>query len=374
MIPYGRQSVDASDVEAVIEVLRSAWLTTGPGVESFERAIAATAGTEHAIAVSSGTAALHCAMHALRVGPGDEVIVPALTFVATANAAVFQGAAPVFADVEPDTLTVDVSSIEARITPRTKAIVGVDYAGQPCDWAALEALGRKHGIPLLADGCHALGASYMARPVGSLAALTTFSFHPVKHVTTGEGGAITTNDPALAKSLRLFRAHGIATDHRVREERGTFDYEMVELGYNYRISDFQCALGSSQLQRLSAFVERRQAIAQRYREAFSSLPSLELLRDRAEARNAYHLFVVKVPAGIERAEVHRKLRAAGIGSNVHYRPVHLHRFYRERFHTEPGMCPVAEHAWTRILSLPMFPALTDADVDTVVDAVREALR
>jgi perosamine synthetase len=374
VIPYGRQSVDDDDVQAVVEVLRGSWLTTGPNVERFEREVAAVAGVKHAVAVSSGTAALHCAMHALGVGPGDEVIVPAITFVATANAAVFEGATPVFADVEPDTLTIDPRSVEARITPRTKAIVGVDYAGQPCDWSALRSIATRHGLPLVADGCHALGAEYMGSSVGSLAAMTTFSFHPVKHVTTGEGGAITTDDDALARKLRLFRAHGIASDHRMREQKGTFLYEMQELGYNYRICDIQCALGVSQMKKLRGWVERRRAIAARYRERLPALDGVEVLRDRDDAKNAYHLFVVKVPEGVDRAEVHRRLRDHGIAANVHYMPVHLHPFYRDRFGTAEGLCPVAEREWQRILSLPMFPAMSDADVDTVVTALAASLR
>jgi perosamine synthetase len=374
VIPYGRQLIDDDDVRAVVDVLRGAWLTTGPNVELFERAVAEAVGAKHAVAVSSGTAALHCAMHALGVGAGDEVIVPAITFVATANAAVFEGATPVFADIEPDTLTVDPRSVEARITPRTKAIVGVDYAGQPCDWDALAAIAARHGLPLVADGCHALGAEYKGRFVGSLAAMTTFSFHPVKHVTTGEGGAITTDDDALARRLRLFRAHGIASDHRTREQKGTFLYEMQELGYNYRICDIQCALGLSQMKKLRGWVDRRRSIAALYRERVTALPGVEALRDRSEAKNAYHLFVVKVPAGVDRAAVHRRLRELGVAANVHYMPVHLHPFYREHYGTGEGLCPVAEREWERILSIPMFPGMHDEDVDTVVTALAAALR
>ena len=373
MIPYGRQSVDEDDVRAVVEVLRGAWLTTGPNVELFERSVAAAAGARHAIAVSNGTAALHCIMHALGVGSGDEVIVPAITFVATANAAVFEGATPIFADVDADTLTIDPRSVEARITPRTKAIVGVDYAGHPCDWDALRAVASKHGLPLIADGCHALGASSKGAPVGAIAAMTAFSFHPVKHVTTGEGGAVVTDDDALAQKLRLFRAHGIATDHRTRELKGTFLYEMIGLGYNYRICDIQCALGASQMKKLEGWVERRRAIAARYRSTLPAIAGLEVLRDRDDSKNAYHLFVVKVPAGIDRAAVHRRLRELGIAANVHYMPVHLHPFYRERFGTGEGLCPTAEREWERILSIPMYPAMTDGDVDAVVAALKTAI-
>ncbi len=373
MIPYGRQSVDEDDVRAVVEVLRGAWLTTGPNVELFERSVAAAAGARHAIAVSNGTAALHCIMHALGVGSGDEVIGPAITFVATANAAVFEGATPIFADVDADTLTIDPRSVEARITPRTKAIVGVDYAGHPCDWDALRAVASKHGLPLIADGCHALGASSKGAPVGAIAAMTAFSFHPVKHVTTGEGGAVVTDDDALAQKLRLFRAHGIATDHRTRELKGTFLYEMIGLGYNYRICDIQCALGASQMKKLEGWVERRRAIAARYRSTLPAIAGLEVLRDRDDSKNAYHLFVVKVPAGIDRAAVHRRLRELGIAANVHYMPVHLHPFYRERFGTGEGLCPTAEREWERILSIPMYPAMTDGDVDAVVAALKTAI-
>jgi perosamine synthetase len=372
LLPYGRQWVDDDDVAAVVEALRSDWLTTGPRVAAFERAVADVAGAREAVAVSSGTAALHAATYALGVGPGDEVLVPALTFAASANCVVYQGATPVFVDVDPETLLLDPDRAAEKITPRTRAIIAVDYAGQPCDYDALQALADRHGLPLVADACHALGATYRDRPAGSLATLSAFSFHPVKPVTTGEGGVVTTDDPELARRLRLFRNHGISTDHRQREQAGSFAYEMIDLGYNYRLSDIQCALGLSQLRKLPEWLVRRQSIAHRYDVVFHSLPGVEPLAVRPEVRHAYHLYVLRLQPGhwgADRGRVYRALRAEGIGVNVHYVPVYLHPYYRRRFGTGPGLCPVAEAAYEHILSLPIFPRMSDADVDDVIRAV-----
>ncbi|OGQ00120.1 MAG: UDP-4-amino-4,6-dideoxy-N-acetyl-beta-L-altrosamine transaminase [Deltaproteobacteria bacterium RBG_19FT_COMBO_60_16] len=373
MIPYGKQSIGDEDIRAVLDVLRSDWLTTGPKVAEFEELFAREVGTAHAVAVSSGTAALHAAAYALDVGPGDEVIVPSMTFAATANCAVFQGGTPVFADVDPDTLLLDPASAEARVTRRTRAIIAVDYAGQPCDYDALRALAERNGLALADDACHALGGRYKGRPVGSLADLSTFSLHPVKHITSGEGGMVTTDDPDLAKRMRLFRNHGITTDHRQREASGSWFYEMVDLGYNYRLTDFQCALGASQLGKLPVWVLRRREIAARYDAAFADAPGIRPLAVRPDAYHAYHLYVIRLEArepGKDRAAIFRSLREAGIGVNVHYIPVHLHPYYRKRFGTRPGDCPVAEAAYERILSLPMYPGMSDGQVDEVIGAVR----
>lgn len=372
-LPYGRQSVDEDDVEAVVEVLRSDWLTTGPGVAAFEAAVAAEAGAAHGVAVSSGTAALHAAMHALGLGPGDEVVVPPITFAATANAARYCGARPVFADVEPGTLLLDPAAAEAAVTPRTRAIVGVDYAGQPCDWDALRDLADPRGLALVADGCHALGAALRGRPVGSLADLTVFSFHPVKHVTTGEGGMVVTDNAGLAARMRSFRNHGITTDHRQRAEQGLHHYEMRELGYNFRLTDLQCALGASQLRKLPRFLAARRATAARYGEALAKLPGVAPLDVRPGAAHAYHLYPVLLdPAAwtVDRDQVFRALRAEGIGCAVHYIPVHLHPYYRALGHG-PGEAPVAEAAYPRLLSLPIFPAMTPSDVEDVVAALQK---
>jgi perosamine synthetase len=376
MIPYGRQSIDEDDIKAVLEVLRSDWLTTGPKVVEFEQAFADYVGAQETVAVCNGTAALHAAMYALKIGPGDEVIVPAMTFVSTANCVVFQGGTPVFSDVDPGTLLIDPASVEAHITPRTKAIIAVDFAGQPCDYDSLRALANRHSLTLVADACHSLGGSYKGFPVGSLAKLNTFSFHPVKHITTGEGGMITTDNPKLAKRMRVFRNHGITTDHRQREALGSWFYEMIDLGYNYRITDFQCALGLSQLNKLSSWVARRQEIARRYDAAFAELPALKPLVVRDDVSHAYHLYVIRLDTTelrTTRSEVFSSLRAEGIGVNVHYIPVHLHPFYRERFGTKPGLCPMAETVYEKLISLPIFPTMTHDDIEYVTAAVRKVI-
>jgi perosamine synthetase len=366
MIPYARQSIDEDDIAAVVDVLRSDWLTTGPKVEEFEHALAQVAGTHRAVTFSSGTAALHGMMHALDIGPGDEVLVPTMTFAASANCVVYQGGTPVFVDVEPDTLLLDVADAARKITPRTRAILAVDYAGQPCDYDALCALARRHNLVLLADACHSLGGTYRGRPVGTLALMSAFSFHPVKHITAGEGGAVTTDDARLADRLRRFRNHGISADRRERERSGNWRYELIELGYNYRLSDIHCALGLSQLAKLGKSLQRRREIACCYEEALHDMPDIRPLAVRVDVEHAYHLYVVRVP---NRAHCFRALRQAGIGVNVHYVPVHLHRFYRERFATGPGACPVAEAAYEEILSLLLFPRMSDEDVQRVVDVV-----
>ncbi len=380
-IPYGRQSIGPDDIEAVVRVLEGDWLTTGPSVDRFEEAVAEFSGARHGVAVCNGTAALHMAMEAIGIGEGDEVIVPPITFVATANAVVFQRGRPMFADVLDGSLLLDPAAVEAAVTPRTKAILAVDYAGQPCDYQALRALADRRGLRLIADACHALGAEYRGRKVGSLADITLFSFHPVKHVTTGEGGMAVTDDPDLARRMKRFRNHGISTDHRQRTEKGTFAYAMEELGYNYRITDFQCALGASQLSKLPAWLERRRRIAGRYDGAFASSPGspaplLRPLAGSAEARHAYHLYVVRLALdrlAIDRAGAFAELRKAGIGANVHYFPVHLQPFYRKAFGTREGLCPVAEAAYEEILSLPMYHGMQDEDVERVVTTVTRVL-
>ena len=398
MIPYGRQSIDESDLQAVLEVLRSDWLTTGPKVDEFEEVVADYVGARHAVAVSSGTAALHAAMFALDIGPGDEVIVPPMTFAATANCVVYQGGTPVFADVDPETMLIDPEQVEATITSNTRAIIGVDYAGQPCDWDALREIGKLHNLHLVDDACHALGAEYKGKKVGSIADLTVFSFHPVKHITTGEGGMVVTDDQQLADRIRIFRNHGITRDRKcyrsqtsdLRHPTSDFSwfYEMKDLGYNYRITDFQCALGISQFKKLPGFLERRREIGARYDEALAAMPAIEPIDLRADVFSAkrqaleirpsvpcslhsYHLYVVRVDPA-KRDPIFNSLRDKDIGVNVHYIPVYLHPFYRDKFNTRPGLCPNAEYAYKRILSLPIFPAMENEDFEHVVACLIEA--
>ena len=368
-IPYARQWVDEDDISAVVDVLRSDWLTTGPKVDEFEQVLAGFVGAKEGVAVSSGTAALHAAMYAVGIGPGDEVIVPPMTFVATANAVVYQGGIPIFSDVCPETLLLDPDQVEKKITDRTKAILAVDYAGQPCDYDALRAIADHHGLFLIADACHSLGAEYRGTKVGSLADLTAFSFHPVKHITTGEGGMIVTDRADFAKRLRRFRNHGIDTDHGQRAKKGTWHYEMHDLGYNYRTTDIQSALGISQLNKLPGFLSRRRRIAKRYDEALGQICNITPLAVREEVNHAYHLYVVRLSTDKctgSHAKIFKQLRNNGIGVNVHYIPVHLHPFYRNRFGTGPGLCPVAEAVFEEIISLPIFPSMNDNDVDVVI--------
>lgn len=372
-IPYSRHALDDSDIAAVVVVLRGNWLTTGPKIAELEQAVVQATGTEHAVALSSGTAALHGAMHVLDLQPGDEVIVPAITFAASANAVLYAGGTPVFADVEPDTLLIDVASAARLVTPRTRAIVAVDYAGQPCDYDALRDLCARHSLTLVADACHSLGGAYRSRPVGTLADLSTFSLHPMKVVTACEGGVVTTANATWAERLRRFRNHGIATDHRQREALGTWYYEQLELGYNYRLSDVHAALGASQIKKLSGWIEQRRQLAAHYDDAFRDHPGIVPLVVRSHVHHAYHLYVVRLqPAHwrIDRRQVFSALRQGGIGVQVHYIPVHLHPYYQQRLGTHAGMCPVAENAYEQILSLPLFPAMSLHDVQRVVDEVQ----
>ena len=360
-LPYGRQIIDDDDIAAVVKALRSDWLTTGPAVERFEADVCAFTGAKYGIAVCNGTAALHAAMYALGIGSGDEVIVPPMTFAATANCVLYQGGTPVFADVEPDTLLIAPKAVEAAITLRTKAIIGVDYAGQPCDWDVLRGIADEHGLALVADACHASGAEYKGRKAGTLADISVFSFHPVKHITTGEGGMRLTDEPVLAQKMRVFRNHGITTTASQRERAGGWFYEMVDLGYNYRITDIQCALGSSQLKKLPSWLKKRNELAQAYDTAFAGT-HIRPLAKSADCIHAYHLYVVRVP---ERDATFKRLRENGIGINVHYVPVHLHPYYREKLGMKAGMCPVAEAAYKEILTLPLWPGVGVEEVKRV---------
>jgi len=375
-LPYGRQSVDEADIAAVVEVLRSDWLTTGPKVAEFEEAFAVRVGAAHAVSFSSGTAALHAAASVAGLKAGEEAITTPMTFAATANCVLYQGATPVFADVRGDTLNIDPEQIEKKISPRTKAILPVDYAGHPAELAPILEIARRHGLIVIEDACHALGAEYSGRRVGSIADMTVFSFHPVKHITTGEGGMVATNDPQFAETLRRFRNHGISSDARQRQTAGQWHYEMVLLGFNYRLPDIVCALGIQQMKRLDANLVRRREIAALYTKAFQEIFSVIPPTVRAEASPAWHLYPIRLDLKkltADRTQIFRALRAENIGVNVHYIPVHLHPYYRERFGYKGGEFPMAEDGYTRLISLPMFHGMSDQDVQDVIRAMTKVM-
>lgn len=376
LLPYGRQSIDEDDLHAVIETLRSDWLTTGPKVAEFEEAFAAWTGAQYAVGFSSGTAALHGAAFAAGIGTGDEAITSPLTFAATANCILYQGGKPVFADVCPDTLNLNPARVEALINGQTKAVLPVDYAGHPADLNTFLEIADRYGLVVIEDACHALGAEYQGKRVGGIAHMTVFSFHPVKHLTTGEGGMVTTNNPQYADTLRRFRNHGINSDARDRQREGQWHYEMVLLGFNYRLTDVACALGLRQLSKLEANLQRRRDIATRYTRAFSELSVISVPQVRPECLPAWHLYpirVIKDKLGAGREEVFRALRAENIGVNVHYIPVHLHPYYKQRFGYRGGEYPVAEGAYELLISLPMFHGMQDRDVEDVIEAVGKVM-
>ena len=378
LLPYGRQSLGEDDIQAVVEVLRSDWLTTGPKVGEFEEAFAEWVGARFAVSFSSGTAALHGAAFAAGLGAGDEAVTTPLTFCATANCVLYQGATPIFADVSDDTLNLDPREVSRKISSRTKAIIAVDYAGHPAALDELRVIAERAGAILIEDACHALGAEFHGKRVGGIADMTVFSFHPVKHLTTGEGGMVTTDNARLAETLRRFRNHGISSEARDRQESGQWFYEMVLLGFNYRLTDIACALGISQLGRLEANLARRREIATQYAREFDELEAITLPGVRGGVNPAWHLYPIRLnPEALsaERGEIFRALRAENIGVNVHYIPVHRHPYYRERFPaaSRQGSCSAAENAYERLISLPMFHSMTDEDVADVIGALRKVL-
>jgi UDP-4-amino-4,6-dideoxy-N-acetyl-beta-L-altrosamine transaminase len=377
LLPYGHQSIDDDDIQAVVETLRSDWITTGPKVNEFEEAFAIRIGSRHAVSFSSGTAALHGAANAARLRPGDEAITTPMTFCATANCVLYQGATPVFADVTANTLNINPEEIARSITERTKAIIPVDYAGHPADLDPIRELAEEKNLIVIEDACHALGARYKDRQVGGICDMTVFSFHPVKHITTGEGGMVTTDDEEIAARLRLFRNHGIVGDARQRQAKGEWYYEMVELGYNYRLSDIGSALGLSQLNKLNKNLSRRREIASKYNDAFGHMAEIKLPAEKDHVDSAWHLYLIRLNLNLLRAtrrQVFAALRCENIGVNVHYIPVHYHPYYRKRFGFRVGNYPVAEAAYEELISLPLFQGMTNQDICDVISAVSKVIK
>lgn len=393
MIPYGKQFIDADDIHAVCQALKSDFLTSGPQVEAFEQEFAALVGAQHAVAVCNATAALHLAMLVAEVGAGDRVVTSPNTFVASANCAAFVGATPDFCDIDPSTYNLCAHSLAAGWQNDTKAVVTVAYAGQSPDMPAIAKVARTHGAVVIEDGCHGTGGGFTYEgkdyKIGGhpWADITTFSFHPVKTMTTGEGGILVTNNEEYARRARLLRSHGITResadfvglggDSPALQEQGSWYYEMQQLGYNYRITDLQCALGRSQLRKLPQFIERRREIVARYNDTFTDLPWLrrpQLQNTENAAKISWHLYSLQIDferLGLSRSQAMQQLRDQGVGSQVLYIPVYLQPYYRQQFGYVPGKCPHAETYYQKTLSLPLFPQMSDAEIDTVIRSMRQ---
>ncbi len=378
LLPYGHQWIDEEDIAAVIEVLHSDWITQGSKVAEFEKEFVKYVGARYAVAVNSGTAALHTACFAAQIKKGDEAITTSITFAASANCILYQGGTPIFADIDADTLNIDLVEIKKKITTKTKALIPVDFTGRPVDLEKILQIARKNKLIVIEDASHALGATYKDRKIGSISDMTIFSFHPVKHITTGEGGMITTNNKEYYEKLKLFRTHGISKEKdKLLNYDGPWYYEMQELGYNYRLTDFQCALGISQLKKIDKFISRRREIVKKYNSEFKDILEIKIPEiNPADSNPAWHIYMIqlnldKLKEG--RREIFEALRAENIGVNVHYIPVHLQPYYQKRFGYCPGDFPKAENYYSRAITLPVFPKMSDKDIDDVVSAVKKVI-
>ena len=378
MLPYGHQWIDQDDIKAVSEVLQSDWITQGPKVEEFEKNFATYVGARYAIAVNSGTAALHTACFAAGISKGDRVITTPITFVASANCVIYQGGTPVFADIKEDTLNIDPEEIKKKITSDTRAIIPVDFTGLPADLEEILQIARKNNLVVIEDASHALGATYKGSKIGSISDMTIFSFHPVKHITTGEGGMITTNNKKYYERLKLFRTHGITKEKdKLLNYEGPWYYEMQELGYNYRLTDFQCALGLSQLKKIDRIIQRRREIVQKYNSEFKDIIEIKIPEiNPIDSNPVWHIYMVQLNLDrlkVDRREIFEALRAENIGVNVHYIPVHLQPYYRNKYNYHQGDFPKAERYYSRAITLPIFPKMTEKDINDVIKAVKKVI-
>ncbi|MFH0969680.1 MAG: UDP-4-amino-4,6-dideoxy-N-acetyl-beta-L-altrosamine transaminase [Patescibacteria group bacterium] len=374
MVLYGKQSIDRYDIEAVIKTLKSDFLTTGPKVLEFEKKFAIYVGAKYAVAVSSGTAALHLACLAVGLKKGDEIITSPMTFAASANCALYCGAKPVFVDINVKNGLIEENLIEKKINSKTKIIIPVHYTGLPCEMEKIKEIAGKHNLIVIEDACHALGAEYKNTRIGdcTYSNMAVFSFHPVKHITTGEGGMITTNSEELYQKLLLFRTHGITkdSDKLSNKKEGSWFYEMQELGFNYRITDIQCALGISQLKKIKKFVKKRREIAKKYDKAFSKIGGIETIKETQGCKNAYHLYVIKVKNKEARLKLFNYLKENNIFCQVHYIPVYWHPYY-QKLGYKKGICPKAESFYERIISLPIYPSLKNKELEKVIKIIKD---
>lgn len=375
-LPYGKQWIDEEDIQAVVEVLKGDYLTTGPTIEVLEQEIARYVGAQYAVAFANGTAALHGACFAAGIGEGDEVITTPLTFAASGNCVLYQGGRPVFADIDPDTWQIDPQEIEKKITKKTKAIIPVDFMGHPVAIHQIKEIAQKYGLVVIEDAAHGLGATVHGKLVGSLADMTMFSFHPVKHITTGEGGIITTNHREYYQRLLQFRSHGITRERALlQEDHGPWYYEMQLLGYNYRITDIQAALGISQLKKLGQFLDKRRAYAKMYQEALAGMEAVILPKEAPGVQSSWHLFVIRLnleALTVGRRAIFEALLKENIGVNVHYLPVYYHPYYQALGYPK-GLCPLAEKYYEEMITLPLFPAMTPGDVQDVITGVKKVI-
>ena len=370
-IPYGKQWIDDDDINEVVSVLKSDWITTGPKIKEFEDALCSYIGCRHCVAVNSGTSALDIAVQSLDLPEGSEVITTPFTFVATSNAIIYNGLKPVFADICSDTFNIDPEDIRRKITKNTKAIIYVDYAGHPCDIKAIRDIADEFDLFLIEDACHAIGAEYEGREVGTFADLTIFSFHPVKHITTGEGGAVLTGDDELYKRLSLLRSHGIDKDAQDRYgPDASWAYDMKYLGRNYRITDFQAALGISQLKKLDAFIDKRNEMALMYNELLANIHAITLPVTKNNVRHAWHLYTILLDESIDRDDFFKYMRSANIGVNLHYIPVYRHSYYVNTYNINKDDYPVSENVFKRIITLPLFPKMEPYELKYIVDAIK----
>lgn len=375
-LAYGKQKIDEDDINSVVKVLKGDYLTTGPIVSEFENSVAKYVGTKYAVAVSNGTAALHMACYAAGISEGDEVLVPAITFAASSNCVLYCGGKPVFIDIDPKSYNIDINKIKEKITSKTKAIIPVDFAGQSVDMDLILKIAEEYNLIVIEDAAHALGSEYKNEKVGSKAHMTEFSFHPVKPITTGEGGVVVTNSKELYEKMILFRSHGITRNSELMtENQGPWYYEQIDLGYNYRLTDIQSALGLSQIKKLDDFILKRREIVNKYNEAFKELEEIVTPFENEYSKSGHHIYVLllnldKLKCG--RKEIFEALQAENIGVNVHYLPVYLHPYYKKLGYKK-GECPVAEDIYNRMITIPLFPSMSDKDIKDVIEAVKKVL-